>query len=82
MTGTPSPLTLLDMEERLLGDRDGQARAAIIAELEGHLAAVRRRLDAGAAVEEFRRLSLLKTALEAAGRVVPEVWRRFEGRRP
>ena len=80
MTG--SPLTMLDMEERLLGDRDGKARDAILAEIDGHLAAVGRRLDAGVAVEEFKRLSLLKTALEAAGRVVPEVWRRFEGRRP
>lgn len=79
MTG--SPLTMLDMEERLLGDRDGKARDAILAELEGHLAAVRRRLDAGAGVEEFKRLTLLKAALEAAGRVVPEVWQRFEGRR-
>lgn len=61
---------LLEMEARLRDDVTGTFRADLLARLVEQRTAVRRRLDAGVAPEDFRRLSLVLDAFDAAHGIV------------
>lgn len=61
---TPSPL--LGIEEVLADDPDGRGRAAFRRQIEEARVTVRRRLDAGVAPEEYRRLNHVLDACDAA----------------
>jgi hypothetical protein len=72
-------VTLFDIQARLSADTDGSARRAIEAELAELQRGLRRRIDAGVKPDEFRRLTALADAAQAASEIVVRTWSNFHG---
>jgi hypothetical protein len=64
---------LLDLQTRLREDATGRE----LRYLQDMLAQVRRRIDSGVAPAEFRNVTLLIDAVDAAGEVLAAAWRRY-----
>ncbi|MEJ0017910.1 MAG: EscE/YscE/SsaE family type III secretion system needle protein co-chaperone [Acetobacteraceae bacterium] len=68
---------LFDIQDRLAADKDGSARRSLEAELATLRQTLKRRLDAGAPPDEFRKLTTLLDAATAAGEVVANTWKMY-----
>jgi hypothetical protein len=68
------PVDFLEIQERLRHDTDGKLRRELEAQLAELQHRVKRGLDAGAAPDEFARLTALNDAVAAAGQVLARAW--------
>lgn len=73
---------LLPMQATLRQDSTGEERRRIQARLTALRDRARRQMDAGVPPDEFRRLSALLDATEAAGEVVETAWKNVHGSSP
>lgn len=64
------PSGLLDIETALKDDTDGRHRAALLKQLENGRNIVRRQLDRGVSPDEYRRLTRVLEACDAAATVL------------
>ena len=71
---------LFDIQRKLRTDGDGSARRQIEAELGSLQQSVKRRLDAGVAPDEFKKLTALGDAAAAAAEVVATTWAAYHRR--
>lgn len=73
--------TLFDIQAKLAADADGSARRALEAELTTLQQSLKRKLDAGAPPDEFRKLNALMDATAAAAEVVANTWNLYHTRK-
>ena len=71
---------LFEIQEKLRRDSDGSARRDIEAALDDLRHSIKRRLDAGVAPDEFRKLSAVSDAAAAASEVVAYTWGAYHKR--
>jgi len=67
-------ITMVDMEARLAADTSGAYRDEILNKVNGELQSVKRQIDGGLSPDDFAKANALRSALEAAGTVVPVAW--------
>jgi hypothetical protein len=74
MPVSDAAVDLFDIQQRLRADTDGSARREIEAELSALQQALKHRLDAGVAPDEFKKLTAVGEAAAAAREVVAMTW--------
>ncbi|WP_142848258.1 EscE/YscE/SsaE family type III secretion system needle protein co-chaperone [Telmatospirillum sp. J64-1] len=78
MTGQDEgPVQLLEIEGRLRADADGQYAASLLEQIGQARIALKRYMDKGVSVEEYRNLSRVLLAYDAAEAVVNKVSARY-----
>lgn len=72
---TTESIALVDMERRLIADKDGQLRAQLKAQLEVYRQQAHLWCESGLTPEGYEQASKVKLALNAALRAVDIFWR-------